>query len=272
MSARPVRQSASALDTFSRSLTTRWPFLTVAVMNASGIIFLHFNLVHSHFPVESPTCLYLARNVLREQPDFKRIFDEAILKIKLERTEPGSHQHYFWILRNWLENDTNPELPKTPAHLSDTITKFRKLMAEAYETKSYEHYVEPDFSDAFRLWSEQNFRVITFSEELAEADQKEIVDLAIPGNDLKYLKLDKTDADSIFRELSAYFPEDRDRCFLLLSDSSYKTTYPWRKQKLKTVLLGSLAPDKPRLEHGYSLHISKLTDFNPEQEVQREFY
>jgi hypothetical protein len=220
--------------------------------------------------VSDARCIGLMQNVLREHPDVAKIFGEAISQIRKEGKAPGCHQNVFRIINNWVKDDYISDLPKTPAHITDTIIRLREIMAKAFETKSYELHFNPEFPVAVRLWFEKKFLVVTFSDDHSETKQKQILNLAIPSNEIKSVKLEKVDADSVVNDLAAYFPEDKNRCFLLLPDSRYESTFHWRKKKMKTVQVGS-AP-KLYLERGYSLMISQLTDFNPELEMQRDYY
>jgi len=211
--------------------------------------------------------------ILHTRPDLKNPLEEAAYRIEKEGKERGYGFHRNRKIDNWLNNDKNPDLPKTPAPIINIIEQLREAMAEAFDTKSYERYFNPEFPAACQLWVEQNYRIISFCSGSSPAEQNQIFDLAFPGNKITTLNLKAADSYSAFSELYAFFPEEKNRCFLLVSSSDYKFTFAWRQQKLKTILLENQAMrPKPYLERGYSLQIGSLIDFNPDQEVQRDYY
>ena len=115
-------------------------------------------------------------------------------------------------------------------------------------------------------------QVISFSTVHSQERQDRILALAVPNCHVVPVALHGDDSDASLDYLLGHFPQDPSRCFLILDADRYPLAAACRRKRIKSVLVDRYWVPEPYLERGYGYYIRVLTDFNPDQELARDYY
>ncbi len=244
-------------------------------MSVEGTIFLDLDCVSRYYHVVSAKSSGLVKFVLDRDHELGNSLYDALDKVypNYPWSSPGNSM--IRRLCGWVFSlDKYPEVQDFPdgQAILDQIQHARDLVNEAFASRDFERHYYVDFPPAARLWSEQGYRVILFSTVDTERWQRIILELPAPGLKIIPVLLDTDDSSATLRDLATYFPEDPDRCFLILNCAKYEIAAEWRRKRVRTILVDRDWVSTPYIETGYGLYVSKLTDIDPNKESEREYY
>ncbi len=244
-------------------------------MNGEGTIFLDLDCVSHYYHVDSAESPGLVRFVLDRDQELAGSLFEALDKVypNYPWSSPGNSM--MRRLCGWIFSlDDYPEVKDFPdgEAILDQIQHARDLVNQAFISRDFERHFYPDFPPAARLWTEQGYRVILFSTVNSERWQRIIRELPVFDSKIMPVLLASDDSADVLRDLASYFPEDPDRCFLILKYVKSTIASEWRRKRVRTILVDREWTVTSYLEPGYGLYVSKLTDIDPNKESEREYY
>lgn len=244
-------------------------------MSVEGTIFLDLDCVSQHYQVDSAKSPGLVRFVLDRDQELAGSLFEALDLVypNYPWSSPGNSM--MRRLCGWIFSlDDFPEVKgfSDGQRISDQIQYARELVNQAFISREFERHYCPDVHPAARLWTEQGYRVILFSNQNTERWRRMISE--VPDLDLKVtpVLLETDDSATMLRDLAKHFPEDPERCFLIVGCSKYQAATAWRLKRIRTILVDRNWTQTPHLETGYSLYVTELTDIDPNKESEREYY
>lgn len=244
-------------------------------MSIEGTIFLDLDCVSHDYHVDSAESSGLVKFVLDRDHKLGNALYDALDQVypNYRWSSPGNSMTRR--LSGWIFSlDKYPEVQDFPdgQAILDQIQHARNLVNEAFASRDFERHYYPDFPPAARLWTEQGYRVILFSTVDSKRWQRIILELPALGFRITPVLLETDASTATLRELATYFPEDPDRCFLILECAKYNIATEWRRKRVRTILLDRGWVPTPHIETGYGLYVSKLTDIDPNKESEHEYY
>jgi len=243
-------------------------------MTHEGTIYLDFDCVSHDYQIDSAQSPSLVKYVLE--------LDAGLgdwLFLAADRVYPGEpwsspgnsmlRRLCGWVLRG----EDFPELHNAPdsQRIFEQLHKVRDYMAEAYASRSFERHCYPDFPLAAQQWKEQRYQVISFSATQSKQRQSRILGFAAPDCLVVPIYLRGNDLAINLNRLSSHFPQEPHRSFLIVDAMRYRLAAECRRERIITVLVDRQWVQKPYLESGYGLYVRDLSDFDPENELKREY-
>jgi hypothetical protein len=245
-------------------------------MSYEGTIYLDFDCASHDYQVDSAESADLVHYILDLDPDLEASLFSAVDRLypKERWSSPGNSM--LRRLCGWIfQEDEFPELRGAPDSLSilERIQRVRDCMTMALSSRDFERHYYRDFPAATRRWRDQKYQVISFSTVHSQQErQNRILELAVPDCHVVPVALPGDDSDAFLDYLLGHFPQDPSRCFLILAADRYILATAWRRKRIKSILVDRHWVPEPYLMRGYGYYIRALTDFNPDQELTRDYY